>query len=234
MFLDALPQRPHHRLGGRAAVKSVQIAVFERRARVGAAGSRGPQRTDRALRGALPRSSRAGVFRIFSSVFIRSSPHYHRTSSVFLDSICCNLVTLSLVPVFFPPLILTLETPDRSCRARSRAAYDDDLEVRAVNNCCDRVYQRPDEIRACVAFEPAAAPQMVWQKDGVSVHACAVEHEPVERAVGYRVDTPRGSVVISGDTRKCAALEALAMNAKVLVHEAVLRATQGCFNSTST
>jgi ribonuclease Z len=48
----------------------------------------------------------------------------------------------------------------------------------------------------------------------------AVHHEPVEAAVAYRVDAPEGAVVISGDTRVCDEVEALARGADVVVHEA--------------
>jgi mRNA degradation ribonuclease J1/J2 len=37
----------------------------------------------------------------------------------------------------------------------------------------------------------------------VEVESVAVHHEPVPDAVAYRVTTPDGSVVISGDTRVC-------------------------------
>jgi ribonuclease Z len=39
-------------------------------------------------------------------------------------------------------------------------------------------------------------------------------------AVAYRVDAPQGAVVISGDTRVCAEVEAMSQGADVLVHEA--------------
>ena len=39
-------------------------------------------------------------------------------------------------------------------------------------------------------------------------------------AVAYRVETPDGAVVISGDTRVCQEVEDLAAGADVLVHEA--------------
>ena len=44
----------------------------------------------------------------------------------------------------------------------------------------------------------------------VAVEAVLVHHEPVEEAVAYRVTTPDGVVVISGDTRVCAEVEHLA------------------------
>ncbi|HEX5613790.1 MAG TPA: MBL fold metallo-hydrolase, partial [Acidimicrobiia bacterium] len=65
-------------------------------------------------------------------------------------------------------------------------------------------------------------PVLVWTSDDGSVRvlAVAVHHEPVPEAVAYRVETPDGVVVISGDTRVCAEVEALAADADVLVHEA--------------
>ncbi len=71
-------------------------------------------------------------------------------------------------------------------------------------------------------FEVRATPQPVWASpDGtIRVAAVGVHHEPVPDAVAYRVETPDGVVVISGDTRVCAEVEDLATGADVLVHEA--------------
>jgi ribonuclease Z len=54
-----------------------------------------------------------------------------------------------------------------------------------------------------------------------------VHHEPVEAAVAFRVDTPDGAVVISGDTRVCDEVFRLAEGADVLVHEACRRTGLG-------
>jgi ribonuclease Z len=71
-------------------------------------------------------------------------------------------------------------------------------------------------------FEVQPEPTVVWTSEDASVRvsAVAVHHEPVPDAVAYRVDTPDGAVVVSGDTRVCAEVEALARGADVLVHEA--------------
>jgi len=60
----------------------------------------------------------------------------------------------------------------------------------------------------------------VFSVDDVVVSAIHVRHEPVVPAVAYRVDTPEGAVVISGDTAVCPALEKIATGAAVLVQEA--------------
>ncbi len=71
-------------------------------------------------------------------------------------------------------------------------------------------------------FAVPTEPTTVWTSaDGtVVVDAVAVHHEPVPEAVAYRVTTPDGVVVISGDTRVCGEVESFAAGADVLVHEA--------------
>lgn len=95
-------------------------------------------------------------------------------------------------------------------------AYDDDIHVR-------REHTGNGEVRLDIRpFTPASEPIRVWASaDGeVMVDAVAVHHEPVEAAVAYRVTTPDGSVVVSGDTRVCDEVMSLAADADVLVHEA--------------
>jgi ribonuclease Z len=74
-----------------------------------------------------------------------------------------------------------------------------------------------------VAFDATTSPGEVWRSGDVTVTAVAVHHEPVLPAVAYRIDGPTGSVVVSGDTRVCAEVEALAAGADALVHEVRLR-----------
>ena len=95
--------------------------------------------------------------------------------------------------------------------------WDDDLNARMAHTARTR---RPAiDVRA---FTAAPEPQEVWSAAGWRVSAVAVRHEPVTPAVAYRVDSPSGAVVISGDTRACSEVEGLAAGAAVLVHEAVL------------
>lgn len=73
----------------------------------------------------------------------------------------------------------------------------------------------------CLPFVVTHEPTEIWRDGPVHVSACAVHHEPVRPAVAYRVDTPDGAVVISGDTRACAEIAALADGAEVVVHEVI-------------
>lgn len=95
-------------------------------------------------------------------------------------------------------------------------AYEDDIALRV-----EHVQpHRPElDIRP---FSLPAGPTEVWRDPSgeVVVEAVRVHHEPVHDAVGYRITTPAGVVVISGDTRVCDEVRDLAAGADVLVHEA--------------
>ena len=97
--------------------------------------------------------------------------------------------------------------------------YDDDILIRR-----EHVGAGPIDMNV-MSFAPTRSAQRVWSsKDGsVIVEAVAVHHEPVEAAVAFRVTTPDGAVVISGDTRVCEEVFELARGAEVLVHEACRR-----------
>lgn len=94
--------------------------------------------------------------------------------------------------------------------------FDDDIAVRIAHVGAEQ--PRVDLRTFAVPSEPTE----VWRTDDgdVVVESIAVRHEPVPEAVAFRVTTPEGMVVISGDTRVCAEVEAFAAGADVLVHEA--------------
>ncbi len=62
---------------------------------------------------------------------------------------------------------------------------------------------------------------VVYEENGLTVTAFAVDHAPVEPAVGYRFDYKDRSLVISGDTVKSANLERFSQDVDLLVHEAL-------------
>jgi ribonuclease BN (tRNA processing enzyme) len=70
---------------------------------------------------------------------------------------------------------------------------------------------------------PDMDPVVVHPADdhGVTVSAVLVQHAPVFPALGFRFDTPHGSVVFSGDTGPCGNVVRLARGADVLVHEVI-------------
>jgi ribonuclease Z len=94
--------------------------------------------------------------------------------------------------------------------------YADDIAVRV-----EHVQPAGPELHV-VGFPAPTAPTEVWRSRAgdVVVEAFPVHHEPVREAVGYRVTTPDGVVVISGDTRVCDEVREAADDCDVLVHEA--------------
>jgi ribonuclease Z len=104
--------------------------------------------------------------------------------------------------------------------------YDEDIELRREHVGSGpigvdlRTFEVPSRETDGVAGVAEAVE--VWRSGdgGVRVLAVGVHHEPVPDAVAYRVETPDGTVVVSGDTRVCPEVEALAAGADVLVHEA--------------
>jgi ribonuclease Z len=94
--------------------------------------------------------------------------------------------------------------------------YDEDIAARR-----EHVGAGPVEVDLRTFAVPTSG-EAVWTSDdgAVRVLAVGVHHEPVPEAVAYRVETPDGVVVISGDTRVCDEVESLARGADLLVHEA--------------
>lgn len=96
--------------------------------------------------------------------------------------------------------------------------WKDEIALRAEHQA------RPDlPYPEVTAFTASAKARRVFRSSQVKVDAFSVRHEPVEPAVGYRITTPEGVIVISGDTSVCAEVEAAASGAQVLVHEAFCR-----------
>jgi ribonuclease Z len=96
--------------------------------------------------------------------------------------------------------------------------WEDDIAIRKQHADRD---DDPDPV--LVAFDASSEPGVVWENDDIRVEARLVHHEPVTPAVAYRIHTPDGVVVISGDTIACDEVAELAKGADVLVHEAFRR-----------
>jgi len=94
--------------------------------------------------------------------------------------------------------------------------WDDDIEVRRAHA------RRESKPRFdLTAFAIPDEVTEVWRTGDVVVSAGQVRHEPCPNSVGYRVDTPDGSVAITGDTRVCDEVAELADGVDVLVYEAM-------------
>ncbi|MEE2672640.1 MAG: MBL fold metallo-hydrolase [Myxococcota bacterium] len=93
----------------------------------------------------------------------------------------------------------------------------------------EHVDRRDGPAPRLIGFEACADARDVWSGAQMRVQARLVHHEPVAPAVAYRVETPDGVVVISGDTVACSEVAELAQGADVLVHEAFRRAAMRPF-----
>ena len=63
---------------------------------------------------------------------------------------------------------------------------------------------------------------VIYQKDGITITAFDVDHEPIEPAVGYAIEYKGKKVVISGDTKKNDLVLEMAQDADLLLHEVIL------------
>ena len=116
-----------------------------------------------------------------------------------------------------PPLpIIAPVGPSATYVSTLLDGWDDDIKVRAAHA---RRNTRPGI--ELTAFEIPDSPTEVWRSGDVVVSAGQVRHEPCPNSVGYRVDTPDGSVAITGDTRVCDEVAELAEGVDVLVYEAM-------------
>ena len=93
------------------------------------------------------------------------------------------------------------------------ATYALDIDIRVASEGLDRN-------AASFDVHPFTEMGVIFQQEGVSVTAFAVEHgEHIKPAVGYRVDYGDRSVLISGDTRFDESIIEAAAGVDVLIHE---------------
>jgi ribonuclease Z len=124
---------------------------------------------------------------------------------------------------FVPLPIVAPRGPSVRFLERMMDPWEDDIAIRA-----DHVGRSDHPAPEIVPFDPATTahrPAEVWANAdaGVRVFARSVHHEPVVPAVAYRVETPDGAVVVSGDTIVCDEIAELAIDADIVVHEAFRR-----------
>ncbi len=77
------------------------------------------------------------------------------------------------------------------------------------------------------------AHQLIYDQDGIKITAFDVTHEPIEPAVGYKIEYNGKKVIISGDTKKNALLTEMAQNADLLVHEVMIMEFQQMLSEAS-
>ena len=142
--------------------------------------------------------------------------HHHSDHLVGLDDLILTRWVMDRGRQLAP---LKVVAPDGPCVRFAKGLVDrwsEDLTVRASH--AGRDHDLEVEV---IPFDYPVSPTEVWRSGEVRVSAGQVRHEPVHPAVGYRIETPDGVVVVSGDTLVCDEMAALAVGADVLVYEAM-------------
>ena len=75
-------------------------------------------------------------------------------------------------------------------------------------------------------FMEQNAHQVIYENDGIKITAFDVTHEPIEPAVGYKIEYNGKKIVISGDTKKNNLLMEMAQGSDLLIHEAMIMTFQ--------
>lgn len=147
--------------------------------------------------------------------------HVHSDHVVDLDDLVMTRWVQGTLHPSGPLPIIAVEGEATRFARSMLDAYAEDISLRVAH-----VQPAPPDLDVR-PFPLPADPTPVWRSDdgSVVVEAVAVHHEPVAEAVAYRVTTPDGVVVISGDTRVCDEVRDLAAGADVLVHEACRTST---------
>lgn len=101
-------------------------------------------------------------------------------------------------------------------------AYELDSEYRVAHHG-EQVVPRSGFGAVARSFDLAATEQraMLVSEPDLEIVAFRVQHAPVDPAVGYRIRYKDRTVVLSGDTSKCAAVAREAKGVDLLVHEAL-------------
>ena len=142
--------------------------------------------------------------------------HHHSDHLVGLDDLLLTRWVMDRERRLAP---LQVVAPDGPCVRFAKGLVDrwsEDLTVRASHAGRDRNL----EVEV-IPFDYPVSPTEVWRSGEVRVSAGQVRHEPVHPAVGYRIETPDGVVVVSGDTLVCDEMATLAASVDVLVYEAM-------------
>lgn len=101
------------------------------------------------------------------------------------------------------------------------AAYAQDSSYRTAHHGAAIAPPGGAGATAHIFATPGATPVILHAKDGLTIAAFAVDHSPVQPAIGYKITYHGRSFVISGDTAPASAVTAAAKGVDVLIHEAL-------------
>lgn len=165
-------------------------------------------------RSTVQRLTGAGVWIPDLTAFFAT--HHHSDHLTGLQDLVLTYWTLDREDTCDPLPVVVPAGPTADFAHRMLGPWEHDIAVRAAHS--GRATAPRYEVQA---FDTPSVPSPVWSMGEVTVSASKVRHEPVEPAVGYRVETPDGVVAITGDTIVCDEVAVLAEGADVLVYEAM-------------
>jgi len=146
--------------------------------------------------------------------------HHHSDHMVGLPDLVLTRWVIDRARSATPLPVIAPAGPALVFAQRMLDAWADDIAVRAEHTGrSDR--PEPGVVSFAASTSIGEVLRAATPHGEVAVSAIAVHHEPVSPSVGYRVDTPAGSVAISGDTVVCSEMALLADGVDVLVYEAM-------------
>ena len=165
-------------------------------------------------RSTVQRLTGAGVWiPDLSAVFVT---HHHSDHLTGLTDVALTYWTMDRTDARAPLPIIAPAGPSSEYVSTLLDGWESDIEIRAQH--AGRATRAAFDL---IAFDVPDEPIEVWRRGDLVVSAGQVRHEPCPNSVGYRVDTPDGSVAITGDTRVCDEVAELAQGVDVLVYEAM-------------
>lgn len=165
-------------------------------------------------RSTVQRLTGAGVWiPNLSAVFVT---HHHSDHLTGLTDLVLTYWTMDRTDARAPLPIVAPAGPSSDYVSTVLDGWEADIEVRRQH-----AGRQTKPAFDLIPFDIPDAPTEVWRRGDAVVSAGQVRHEPCPDSVGYRVDTPDGSVAITGDTRVCDEVAELADGVDVLVYEAM-------------
>ena len=154
--------------------------------------------------------------------------HHHSDHVSGLPDVVLTRWVMGRGEAMVPLTVVAPEGPAVTFAERMLDVWADDLAVRQEHTgrtdtfAIDlRSFPEPDGIVEVWRSDSDGSDESSGSGGEVVVKAGVVRHEPVQPAVGFRVETPDGVIAISGDTLVCDEMAELAEGADVVVYEAL-------------
>ena len=155
------------------------------------------------------------IFQLGGEHPLRARPYFARADKLFLTHLHSDHVA-GIPDLWLSGRMFGRRTPfqvwgppgTKSLMTNLEAAYVEDIRVR------HKALKEANKIIARDVY-----PGEVYNKNGVSIQAFKVDHQPFKHAFGYRINYAGRVVVLSGDTKYCQCVIDAAKGADLVIHE---------------